>query len=407
MDRRRFLSGAAAAGALSCTTAQPLRAAERPDALTIDFAYYNPVSLLLKKKGWLEAAFAKDGVDVRWVLSLGSNKALEYLRGGSIDFGSTAGSAAIAARAGGAPIKAIYIFSKPEWTALVTRKDSGINRIEDLKGKSVAVTRGTDPHIFLLRALDSKGLSEADINAVLLQHPDGYRALASRQVDAWAGLDPHMAKAQVESGCVLFYRNHAYNSYGVLNVREAFAKRYPDAVRRVLGVYERARLYAIAHPDELSAELVDVAGVTPEVAHIQLIERTDLSNPTLGAEPRATFKSTAEVLAKIGVVDALDQPLNHAGLVDRRFLSPESGMTPSSFSLATPRAAPAGRRRRLPGAASFCRLRCWWPGRAFARSASSLPTSCRRLWRWRPNSTDSGANASCSVKSASRPGACC
>jgi sulfonate transport system substrate-binding protein len=272
--------------------------------VTIDYAYYNPVSLLLKKKGWLEAELVKDGVGARWVLSLGSNKALEFLRGGAIDFGSTAGSAAIVPRAGGLPIKAVYVYSKPEWTALVTRKDSGISGIEDLQGKAVAVTRGTDPHIFLLRALDGKGLGETDINAVLLQHPDGYRALATRQVDAWAGLDPHMAKAQVEIGAVLFYRNPAFNTYGVLNVREAFAKRYPDLVRRVLAVYERARLYAITHPDELAAEVVEAAGVSPEVAHIQLTERTDLSTPAIGAEHLATFTSTAEVLRKIGVIEA-------------------------------------------------------------------------------------------------------
>jgi sulfonate transport system substrate-binding protein len=246
MDRRQFLSLAGAAGGLAFADAGALRAADAPKAIAIDYAYYNPVSLLLKKKGWLEAEVAKDGVSVRWVLSLGSNKALEFLRGGAIDFGSTAGSAAIVARAGGLPIKAIYVYSKPEWTALVTSKNSGISRIEDLKGKAVAVTRGTDPHIFLLRALDTKGLDETNISAVLLQHPDGYRALATEQVDAWAGLDPHMAKAQVEIGAVLFYRNPAFNTFGILNVREAFAKRYPDLVRRVLTAYERARLYAIS-----------------------------------------------------------------------------------------------------------------------------------------------------------------
>ena len=198
MDRRQFLSLAATASALELAGSVASFAAEVPGAVTIDYAYYNPVSLLLKKKGWLETELGKDSVGVRWVLSLGSNKALEFLRGGAIDFGSTAGSAAIVARAAGLPIKAIYVYSKPEWTALVTRKDSGISQVEDLKGKAVAVTRGTDPHIFLLRALDSKGLGETDINAVLLQHPDGYRALATRQVDAWAGLDPHMAEAQVE-----------------------------------------------------------------------------------------------------------------------------------------------------------------------------------------------------------------
>jgi sulfonate transport system substrate-binding protein len=304
MDRRQFLSLAATASALELAGSVASFAAEVPGAVTIDYAYYNPVSLLLKKKGWLETELGKDSVGVRWVLSLGSNKALEFLRGGAIDFGSTAGSAAIVARAAGLPIKAIYVYSKPEWTALVTRKDSGISQVEDLKGKTVAVTRGTDPHIFLLRALDSKGLGETDINAVLLQHPDGYRALATRQVDAWAGLDPHMAKAQVEIGAVLFYRNPAFNTYGILNVREAFAQRYPDLVRRVLTVYERARVYAIAHPDELAAEVVEAAGVSPEVAHIQLAERTDLSTSAIGAQHLATFAATGEVLQKIGVIDA-------------------------------------------------------------------------------------------------------
>lgn len=304
MERRQFLSLAVAAGVFELATAGALRAADAPEAIAIDYAYYNPVSLLLKKKGWLEAELAKNGIGLRWILSLGSNKALEFLRGGSIDFGSTAGSAAIVARAAGVPIKAIYVYSKPEWTALVTRKNSGIGRIQDLKGKSVAVTRGTDPHIFLLRALDTKELTENDVNAVLLQHPDGYRALATRQVDAWAGLDPHMAKAQVDTGAILFYRNQSFNTYGILNVREAFAKRYPELVRRVLTVYERARLYSIAHPDELAAEVVDVAGVSPEVAHIQLVERTDLSGPAIETEHRATFTSTGEVLRRIGIIDS-------------------------------------------------------------------------------------------------------
>jgi sulfonate transport system substrate-binding protein len=81
------------------------------------------------------------------VQTLGSNKALEFLNAGSIDFGSTAGAAALIARINGNPLRSIYVYSRPEWTALVTRKDSGVARVEDLKGKRVAVTRGTDPHI--------------------------------------------------------------------------------------------------------------------------------------------------------------------------------------------------------------------------------------------------------------------
>ena len=70
-----------------------LLAADKPSELRIDWATYNPVSMLLKDKGWLEKEFEKDGIKVRWVQTVGSNKALEFLNAGSIDFGSTAGVA--------------------------------------------------------------------------------------------------------------------------------------------------------------------------------------------------------------------------------------------------------------------------------------------------------------------------
>ncbi len=101
-------------------------AAEALKEIHIDWATYNPVSMILKQKGLLEKEFAKDGIGIIWVQSAGSNKALEFLNAGSIDFGSTAGSAALVAKVNGNPIKSIYVFSRPEWTALVAAKDSKI-----------------------------------------------------------------------------------------------------------------------------------------------------------------------------------------------------------------------------------------------------------------------------------------
>ena len=147
---RRILVAVAIAAILPAAGA---RAADNPKEIRLDWATYNPVSMVLKDKGLLEKEFAKDGITIRWVQTLGSNKALEFLNAGSIDLGSTAGSAALLAKINGNPIKSIYVYSQPEWTALVTRKDTPINTIADLKGKRVAVTRGTDPHIFLVRAL--------------------------------------------------------------------------------------------------------------------------------------------------------------------------------------------------------------------------------------------------------------
>src|ERR1700685_2255490 len=226
-------------------------AADALKEIHIDWATYNPVSMVLKQKGLLEKEFAKDGVSIVWVQSAGSNKALEFLNAGSIDFGSTAGSAALVARINGNPIKSIYVYSRPEWTALVTTRDSAISKVADLKGKRVAVTRGTDPHIFLVRALLGAGLSEKDITPVLLQHADGKTALIRGDVDAWAGLDPMMAQAEIAAGARLVFRNADANTWGILNVREEFLKDHPDVVRRVLAAYEEARKYSVAHYDEL------------------------------------------------------------------------------------------------------------------------------------------------------------
>lgn len=295
---------AAAAVAISLAAGSATPAWADVDSIRLDYAYYSPVSLVLKEQGWLEEEFAADGIEINWVLSLGSNKALEFLNSGSVDFSSSAGAAALLAKVNGNPLKSIYIYSKPEWTALVTRPDTGITKIEDLKGRTVAVTRGTDPYIFLLRALDSVGLTEKDIQPVLIQHPDGKNALVNGDVDAWAGLDPHMAQAELDNDAVLFYRNADANTYGVLNVREAFAEENPELVERVLAVYEKARKWSIEHPDEVRAALVRATKISDEVAAIQLDQRTDLTDPVIGEKQRASILAAGIVLQKAGIIPA-------------------------------------------------------------------------------------------------------
>src|SRR5881227_4506232 len=283
------ISRRALAAIIAAATVMP-GAAFAADALKeihIDWATYNPVSMILKQKGLLEKEFAKDGISIVWVLSAGSNKALEFLNAGSIDFGSTAGSAALVAKINGNPIKSIYVYSRPEWTALVTGKDSKVASIADLKGKRVAVTRGTDPHIFLVRALLGAGLTDKDIQPVLLQHPDGKTALIRGDVDAWAGLDPMMAQAEVEEGAKLFFRKADANTWGILNVREQFLKDYPDAVRRVLATYEEARKYALANPAELQGILAKETKLPAQIVARQL-ERTDHTNKAITDATRQT-----------------------------------------------------------------------------------------------------------------------
>jgi sulfonate transport system substrate-binding protein len=313
MTRRAL--GAAGLASFATTRAR----AAKIDEIRIDWATYNPVSLIVKDQKLLETAFAKDGISIRWVQSAGSNKALEFLNAGSLDFGSTAGAASLIGKVNGNPIKLIYVFSRPEWTALVTRADSKINAVTDLKSERVAVTRGTDPHIFLIRALATAGLSEKDVKLVLLQHADGRTAMERGDVAAWAGLDPMMAAAEIESGARLFYRNAAANTGGVLNVREDFAEANPDIVRRVLATYETARKWSVAHPAELNAALVAAARLPPTVITRQL-ERTDISSGQIGEKQAATIIEAGKALQTALVLDdSLDISAITNGMIDASY----------------------------------------------------------------------------------------
>src|ERR1700733_1339834 len=322
LSRRGFLGSAVGASLIPLGLPRLPPPADKPSEIRIDWATYNPVSMVLKQQGLLEKEFAKDGIGVRWVQSLGSNKALEFLNAGSIDFGSTAGSAALLGKINGNPIKSIYVYSRPEWTALVTGKDTAINRIEDLKGKRVAVTRGTDPHIFLVRALQSVGLSEKDIVPVLLQHPDGKTALIRGEVDAWGGPDPMMAAAQVEDGARLFYRNKDANTYGILNASEDFLNKYPDLTKRVLAVYDQARNYCLANYDDEKRAFIDVTKLPDAVVNIQLKERTELTFNRIGPEQRDTILQAGLALQQAGVIaPSVDVKKTLDDLVDDRFVT--------------------------------------------------------------------------------------
>ena len=276
-------------------------------ALNIDFATYNPLSLIIREQGWLEDALADQDITVNWVQSAGSNKANEALRAGAIDVGSTAGSAALLARSNGSPIKAIDIYSQPEWSALVTLPDSGISGVEDLRGRSVAATRGTDPYFFLLQALEAAGVDQSEVTIENLQHADGRAALERGAVDAWAGLDPIMAAAE-QDGAQLFFRDIDYNTYGFLNATEDFLSEKPDVAQTVVNAYEKAREWAGENPEETAAILAEEAGIDPAVANSVILERTNLDvDPAPGQAQRSVLEKIGPVFVETGDVQSQEQ----------------------------------------------------------------------------------------------------
>jgi sulfonate transport system substrate-binding protein len=283
------------------------------DVLNLDFATYNPLSLIIKDQGWLEDTF--DGkVTVNWLQSAGSAAANEALKAGSIDVGSTAGSAALLARSNGSPIQTIDIYSQPNWAAILVGPNSDITTVADLKGKNIAANAGTDPYFFLLQALDEAGIGLDEVTITQLQHADGKTALEAGTVDAWAGLDPLLSASVVTAGSKIIYDNPDFNSYGFLNATEAFLAKSPDIAQVVVDAYEKAREWAIANPDEAAAILAEVAGIDLAIAESVLIDRTALDiDPVPGDTQRAVLEIIGPVFVSAGTVatqDAVDDALD-------------------------------------------------------------------------------------------------
>jgi sulfonate transport system substrate-binding protein len=292
------------------------------DQLTVDFATYNPLSLVIKDQGWLEETLGDD-VEVTWVQSAGSNKANEALRAGAVDVGSTAGSAALLARSNGSPIRTIDIYSQPEWSAIVVPADSPITEVSQLAGTSVAATKGTDPYFFLLQSLDAAGVALEDVEVQNLQHADGKTALENGSVQAWSGLDPLMAASEATAGSKLIYRNIDFNTYGFLNATESFLEENPDLAQLVVNAYEKARAWAQENPEELVRILAEVAAIDPAVAEKVIVERTRFDiDPVPGDAQREVLEVVGPIFVESGDVAsqaAIDAALD--SLLDDTFAS--------------------------------------------------------------------------------------
>jgi sulfonate transport system substrate-binding protein len=293
----------------------------KPEVVKLDFAYYNPVSLVLKEKKFLEEELAKDNIKVEWIPEPWQQQGTGTAQQQEYRF-------RLHSRSRGPDRQGERQPDQIGLRLFQTRMDRPggaqatvlSTKIEDLKGKKVAVTRGTDPHVFLLRALDKVGLSEKDIELVPLQHPDGKNALEKGDVDAWAGLDPHMAKTEVDSGSRLFFRDPDLNTYGILNVREEFAQKYPSYVEKVIAAYEKARLWAIQNPAEFKAILIRDAKLNDAVA-TRVLERTDLSDPVIGEKQKTTIAAAGDVLKKSGVIkNDTDVPALVNDLIDPQYV---------------------------------------------------------------------------------------
>ena len=170
--------------------------------------------VLQKAQGTLEKKLQPLGFGVKWVEFPAGPQLLEGLNVGAVDVGYVGEAPPIFAQAAGA--KFVYFGydpAAPRAEAILVTKDSPIKSVADLKGKKVALNKGSNVHYLLVKQLEKNGLKLGDIQPVYLAPADGRAAFESRNVDAWVIWDPFQAAAEKATGA----RVLADGSPGVVN----------------------------------------------------------------------------------------------------------------------------------------------------------------------------------------------
>jgi len=222
---------------------------------------------LLKGRGTLEKRLAEQGVGVKWTEFPAGPVLLEGLNVGSIDFGTVGEAPPIFAQAAGANL--VYVGNEPPSPAseaIVVPKGSSLRTLADLKGKKIALNKGSNVHYLLLKALERAGVAYADIQPVFLPPADARAAFERGSVDAWAIWDPFLAAAEKQIGArVLADGKGLVANYQFYLASRTYAEKNPEILRIVLDEVAKVDDWGRNNPDEVATILSAQTGLSKDV----------------------------------------------------------------------------------------------------------------------------------------------
>ncbi len=264
---RRSVLGLALAGSASLAAwpaLTPRSARAQGGEVRIGYQKGSANLLVLKSKGLLEEALSGSGVTVTWTEFPAGVVLLEALNAGSLDFGTTGAPPPIFAQAAGADlIYASAATPSPLEEGILVPRDSAIQSIADLKGKKVAVAKGSSANAFLAQALASAGLAWGDVEAVYLLPTDAKAAFDGGSVDAWAIWDPYAAVAEATSDARSIAdgksANHTNRSFYLAS--RPFATERADELKAILTTLVESDAWAAEHPEEVAAMVAAETGI--------------------------------------------------------------------------------------------------------------------------------------------------
>jgi len=306
--RRRLIQGAAAAIALPAGFAALAQAPARQFRIGHQKGYLT----LLKGRGTLEKRLQPLGVSVKWTEFTAGPVQLEALNVGSIDFGDVGEAPPIFAQAAGAPLAYVgATVPRPQSEAVLVPKGSAIKTVAELKGKKIALNKGSNVHYFVVKLFEKHGLSYADLNLVYLPPADARAAFEKGSVDAWVIWDPFLAAAEksldarVLADATGVVGNRAYY-FSSLD----YVAKNADVLAIAIEEINKIDVWGAAHKGELAGELATLWGLPKPVAELSVnrsvygtapITRAILAEQQKIAD---TFFELKLIPKKINVLDA-------------------------------------------------------------------------------------------------------
>lgn len=231
--------------------------------LRIGFQKSASLFVLQKAQGTLEKKLAPLGFGVKWVEFPAGPQLLEGLNVGAVDVGFVGEAPPIFAQAAGAQF--VYFGfepAAPQAEAILVTKDSPIKSVAELKGKKVALNKGSNVHYLLVKQLEKHGLKFTDIEPIYLAPADGRAAFESKRVDAWVIWDPFLAAAEVGlGGRVLADATGVVNNRAYYFSSLDYAAKNADALKVVVEEINKLDQWGSAHRDALASEFAPLWGI--------------------------------------------------------------------------------------------------------------------------------------------------
>jgi sulfonate transport system substrate-binding protein len=312
MSKSTRWNGVLLALALMLTAFPPFTFAQNADnVIRIGYQKYGTL-VLLKARGSLEKRLAPMHVEVRWTEFPAGPQLLEGLNVGSIDFGIAGEAPPIFAQAAGADL--VYVGNEPQASAgeaILVPKNSPIKSVAELKGKKVALNKGSNVHFLLVKLLEKAGVKYNDIDPIFLTPADARAAFERGSVDAWAIWEPFLAAAQVQTGArILADGNGVVSNHQFFLASRSYASKRADVVAVALEELAAVDQWAKTNRKDAAAALQPQIGLDQATLELALSRNgygvTPVSDAVLAEQQRIadTFYDLKLIPKHINVRDA-------------------------------------------------------------------------------------------------------